>query len=252
MNLNAISQNKKLRDFFLVIILCLLVWHFSPAKVLMYQFIYDVQTRQQPIQNKQDIDRVLRQFETIPIEYLDSTYLDWTKITQPTYQKILKNTTFYRIPGKSIFQFLVGDFRVKQFLPQDDYYQYYIQTLRNDAPIYFLIQKELLYKLLALQEALEELGYRKDGFDVINGFRHPAYNEKVGGASKSRHILGEALDLRINDINGDGRRTQKDKQIVLDLLDKHIIKDKGGIGRYPGTMSVHFDVRGYKARWDKQ
>jgi len=252
MNLNAIKQNKKLRDFFLVLILCLLVWHFSPAKELMYQFIYDVQTHQQPVQNKQEIDRVLRQFETIPIEHLDSTYLDWTKITQPNYQKILKNTSFYKIPGKAIFQFLVGDFRVKHFLPQDDYYTYYIRTLRNDAPIYFLIQKELLYKLLALQDALEELGYNKEGFDVINGFRHPAYNEKVGGASKSRHILGEALDLRINDINGDGRRTQKDKQIVLDLLEKHIIKDKGGIGRYPGTMSVHFDVRGYKARWDKQ
>ena len=252
MNLNAIKQNKKLRDFFLVLILCLLVWHFSSAKELMYQFIYDVQTRQQPVQNKQEIDRVLRQFETIPIEHLDSTYLDWTKITQPNYQKILKNTSFYKIPGKAIFQFLVGDFRVKHFLPQDDYYTYYIRTLRNDAPIYFLIQKELLYKLLALQDALEELGYNKEGFDVINGFRHPAYNEKVGGASKSRHILGEALDLRINDINGDGRRTQKDKQIVLDLLEKHIIKDKGGIGRYPGTMSVHFDVRGYKARWDKQ
>jgi len=252
MNLNAIKQNKKLRDFFLVLILCLLVWHFSPAKELMYQFLYDVQTRQQPVQNKQEIDRVLRQFETIPIEHLDSTYLDWTKITQPNYQKILKNTSFYKIPGKAIFQFLVGDFRVKHFLPQDDYYTYYIRTLRNDAPIYFLIQKELLYKLLALQDALEQLGYNKEGFDVINGFRHPAYNEKVGGASKSRHILGEALDLRINDINGDGRRTQKDKQIVLDLLEKHIIKDKGGIGRYPGTMSVHFDVRGYKARWDKQ
>jgi len=252
MNINAIKQNKKLRDFFLVIILFLLVWHFSPAKELMYQFIYDVQTRQQPIQHKRDIDRVLRKLETVPVEFLDSTYLDWAKITQPTYHKILKNTTFYSVPGKYIFQFLVGNFRIKHFLPQDDYYNYYIRTLRNDAPIYLLIHKELLYKLLDLQEALEELGYNKEGFDIVNGFRHPAYNEKVGGASKSRHILGEALDLRINDINGDGRRTQKDKQIVLDLLEKQIIKNKGGIGRYPGTMSVHFDVRGYKARWDKQ
>ena len=252
MKINAISQNKKLRDFFLVIILCLLVWHFSPAKELMYQFIYDVQTRQQPIQHKRDIDKILRQFETVPVKFLDSIYLNQTKIIHPTYQKILKNTTFYKIPGKSIFQFIVGGFRIKHFLPQDAYYKYYIRTLRNDAPIYLLIKKDLLYKLLDLQAALAELGYNKEGFDIVNGFRHPAYNEKVGGASKSRHILGEALDLRINDINGDGRRTQKDKQIVLDLLEKHIIKNKGGIGRYPGTMSVHFDVRGYKARWDKQ
>jgi hypothetical protein len=37
---------------------------------------------------------------------------------------------------------------------------------------------------------------------------------------------------------------------VLDLLEKEIIKSSGGIGRYPGTRAVHFDVRGYKARWD--
>jgi len=41
------------------------------------------------------------------------------------------------------------------------------------------------------------------------------------------------------------------KKIILDILENKVIGDQGGIGRYPGTMSVHFDVRGFKARWDK-
>lgn len=245
-------MNKRiLRDFFLAILVLLLIWHFSPAKEILYQFVYDLQTRQQPVRSHQEIDRILAQFEQIPVEDLDQDYLDWTQISQPSYQKILANTTFYKISGKQIFQFIVGDFRIKHLLPQDDIYRYYIRTLRKDTPIYLLINKELLYKLLDLQNALFELGYNETGFDIVNGFRHPSYNIQVGGASKSRHILGQALDLRINDINDDGRRTQADKQIVLDLLEQHIIKDKGGIGKYPGTMSVHFDVRGYKARWDR-
>jgi len=217
---------------------------------MMYQLVFDITTRQQPVQTYEEIDEILQQYEQIPVAELNEDYLNWTRINQPKYQKILAKTSFYKIPGKQIFKFIVGDFRIKHLLPQDDIYRYYIRTLKNDAPIYLLINKEVLYKLLDLQEALFKLGYNETGFEVINGFRHPSYNIKVGGASKSRHILGEALDLRINDINNDGRRTQKDKEIVLELLEKYIIKDKGGIGLYPGTMSVHFDVRGYKARWN--
>lgn len=244
-------MNKRIiRDFFLVLLIGLLIWHFSPAKEIMYQFVYDVTTQQQPVQSHQEIEQILHQFEEVPVEALHEDYLTWTKINQPKYQKILANTTFYKIPNKQIFKFIVGDFRIKDLLPRDDIYRFYIRTLRNDTPIYLLINKQLLYKLLDLQQALFELGYNETGFDIVNGFRHPAYNIQVGGASKSRHLLGEALDLRINDINDDGKRTQADKKIVLDLLEKHIIKEEGGIGLYPGTMSVHFDVRGYKARWN--
>ncbi len=93
-------------------------------------------------------------------------------------------------------------------------------------------------------------GFNETGFVVLSGFRSPAHNEAVGGASQSRHLLGQAIDIYIYDINNDGRSTQEDKSIVLDILEKEIIKDKGGIGKYPGTMNVHFDTRGYRARWD--
>lgn len=32
---------------------------------------------------------------------------------------------------------------------------------------------------------------------IVSAFRCPAHNEAVGGAPKSRHLLGEAVDLRV-------------------------------------------------------
>jgi len=93
----------------------------------------------------------------------------------------------------------------------------------------------------------------------------PKYAKLIKGAQyyeiKGEHLFqkvvgdfrlkeGEAVDIKIGDINQDGFANQEDKTIVLDLLEKQIIKNTGGIGRYPGTLSVHYDVRGYRARWD--
>jgi uncharacterized protein YcbK (DUF882 family) len=36
----------------------------------------------------------------------------------------------------------------------------------------------------------------------------------------------------------------------LDLLENEIIKNDGGIGLYPGTDRVHYDIRGTRARWN--
>jgi hypothetical protein len=46
---------------------------------------------------------------------------------------------------------------------------------------------------------------------IKHGFRHPAYNHQIGGASKSRHQFGEAIDLLVGDVNGDGRADEDDK-----------------------------------------
>jgi uncharacterized protein YcbK (DUF882 family) len=62
-------------------------------------------------------------------------------------------------------------------------------------------------------------------------------------------LYGRAADLVIKDINNDGKKNQEDKTIALEILEK-IVGDKGGMGLYPGTMTIHIDCRGYKARWD--
>ena len=66
--------------------------------------------------------------------------------------------------------------------------------------------------------------YDRDNFWIHYGHRHPHLNEAVGGASKSRHIVGEAVDMVIGDINKDGLYTDEDKQIVIDLCEQKIIK----------------------------
>ena len=243
---------KNIPSILLFLFFLFLLWKFTNSKAIFHQWQYDKISGQTIVTSQQDIDRILNQIETVSFSDLPKDFIQQSKYNLPKYKKLVKNAIFLKIKGKTIFQFLVGDFRIMQFLPRDEYYYDNLDALGEGSTIYWIMDKKLLYKLLELQNVLVKKGYNETGFEIVNGYRHPAYNEKVGGASMSRHLQGQALDLSIKDINDDGRVTQKDKQIVLDLLENEIIKGKGGIGKYPGTMSVHFDVRGFKARWDKQ
>lgn len=212
---------------------------------------YDFRSSQTPIKARPDIDEVLGGFEKIPFEKLDDKkYLEWSQFDQKSFRSMAKGRHFYKISGKDYHKYLVGDFRVRDFLPKDG--QSYTQKLLPGQfkQHYLMIDPRLLYKLAELQETLKSKNLNHEGFSLSSGFRHPRHNKKVGGASKSRHILGEAIDIRIGDINKDGKYTAEDKKIVYNLLDKKIIGNKGGLGRYPGTRIIHFDVRGKRARWD--
>ncbi len=111
-----------------------------------------------------------------------------------------------------------------------------------------------------LKKELETIGYAKKMY-VISGKRFEFLNlilAKYGSAVKSsRHLKGEAIDILVLDINKDGESNSKDVDIVYGLLDKKIIKNKGGIGTYKKKSSfftrqmVHFDCRAYKARWHR-
>ena len=56
-------------------------------------------------------------------------------------------------------------------------------------------------------ELLEKLQRLRDlaGRPVIvnSGYRNPAYNKKVGGSSTSRHLMGEAADIRVPGLHPD-------------------------------------------------
>jgi uncharacterized protein YcbK (DUF882 family) len=214
--------------------------------------IYDLNYSQKPITTKARVDSVMSNFKQVAYADLDEKYIQYSQSDKEKYKKILSGKIYYIVKGEDIFKFLVGDFRVKDFLVKDKYYSENLNHLREERIQYFLIDKNLLYALLELQNDLEEMGYDKNAFTINYAHRHPLLNQEVGGTSVSYHIRGQAIDLIIWDINRDGLPGKEDKQIVLDLLDTKIIKDKGGIGRYPWSNVVHFDVRGYKARWDKQ
>ena len=245
-------MQKNLTYFIIAIATLFLLWKCTNLPEKFHEWQFDFTTKQVPVTQPKKIKSILNSFPTIPFSQLKKEYLSKTKFDKKKYKNLSKGANLLIIKGKDIFKFIVSDFRIKDFLPKDDFYYDNIDALGEGKEVLWMVDEKLLLKLLALQNVLFENGYYKNGFTIVNGFRHPAYNEKVGGASLSRHLKGQALDLKIGDINNDGYANQKDKTIVLDFLENKIIKNEGGIGKYPGTMSVHFDVRGYRARWDQQ
>lgn len=92
--------------------------------------------------------------------------------------------------------------------------------------------------IIRLAEELERVRDRLDKPMIVTSwYRPPHINRRVGGASRSRHMTGEAVDLLVPGMNG--------RELAFQLMDW-----SGGLGtyaRYPELL--HLDVRGYKARW---
>ena len=73
---------------------------------------------------------------------------------------------------------------------------------------------------------------------IINsGYRCPTHNSNVGGATKSMHLQGQAVDFYISGV---------DPSSAYGFASE-LIGDKGGVGKY--NSFTHIDNRGYRARW---
>ena len=75
---------------------------------------------------------------------------------------------------------------------------------------------------------------------IISWYRHAAYNRRIGGASRSKHVAAIATDHSTQWVNRMGRSRVR--------YHGNRIFANGGMGTYPAG-SMHFDTRGYKARW---
>ncbi|MEM8809791.1 MAG: D-Ala-D-Ala carboxypeptidase family metallohydrolase, partial [Cyanobacteria bacterium P01_G01_bin.38] len=85
------------------------------------------------------------------------------------------------------------------------------------------------------QQARDRIGRP---FIITSWYRPPDVNRRVGGASRSRHIVGDAIDFYVNGLSGN--------QIYW-ALDPWW---PGGLGRYRRFSRLgHIDARGYRARW---
>lgn len=78
-------------------------------------------------------------------------------------------------------------------------------------------------------------------FEVISGYRSPKTNamlraEGHGTASKSYHMKGMAIDVRLGDV------------ALTDLHQAALVMRSGGVGFYPSSDFVHVDV-GPVRRW---
>jgi uncharacterized protein YcbK (DUF882 family) len=78
-------------------------------------------------------------------------------------------------------------------------------------------------------------------FEVISGYRSPATNEALhrksrGVATKSLHLEGRAIDVRLADVP------------LADLRDAALSLKAGGVGYYAESRFVHLDT-GRVRRW---
>ncbi len=119
-------------------------------------------------------------------------------------------------------------------------------------------QSKIFYQ--QLKEELQKGNYSSNLF-IISAKRYGWDNgflSEYGGAVKnSKHLSGEAIDIIVLDINQDGESNEKDVDIVFKILNERIVKNAGGVGTYKKSdgflnrQMVHFDCRGYWARWHK-
>ncbi|MEM6804116.1 MAG: D-Ala-D-Ala carboxypeptidase family metallohydrolase [Bacteroidota bacterium] len=238
--------------FFLLLsfsVALLFVWNYWWTREWIEMYRYDRSHQEKAIETRAEIDAVLNSFTHIPFAKLPAEYKVESHSDQAPFKKMLLAKSYYRIKGKDIYRKIIGDHRIKDLLSKDAFYKKHILA-GEESELYLLVDKKLLYCFLELKAELKNKGFDSEAYVLKSVHRHPQKNKEVGGASRSRHILGEALDISIKDINRDGRTNGDDKQIVLDILDKKVIGNKGGIGLYPNTQSVHFDVRGKRARWN--
>ena len=83
----------------------------------------------------------------------------------------------------------------------------------------------------------------KKPIKITSGYRDPSFNKKIGGATQSRHITGQAADLKI-----EGYTPKQVAAIIEKLIAAGKMK-QGGLGIY--STWIHYDIRLTKARWTK-
>lgn len=77
---------------------------------------------------------------------------------------------------------------------------------------------------------------------INSGYRTLIYNKRVGGSPTSQHLLGKAADIWAS-----GMTPEELHGVIERLMSTGEMKE-GGLGLY--NTFVHYDIRGYHARWD--
>jgi uncharacterized protein YcbK (DUF882 family) len=100
----------------------------------------------------------------------------------------------------------------------------------------------LLPNVLDLADNLQVLrDYLGVPISINSAYRTLEYNRKIGGSTKSQHLLGKAADIVVE---------SKSPEEVANII-KYLISEgkmmQGGLKAY--KTFTHYDIRGYKARW---
>ena len=107
------------------------------------------------------------------------------------------------------------------------------------------VPEDLIDNVKLLAENLQALrDHIQKPIIVISGYRTLEYNTKIDGAKRSLHLVAKAGDIVVP-----GLTSLEIKNTILQLIKEGKMKE-GGIGIY--STFVHYDVRGYRARWDRR
>ena len=106
----------------------------------------------------------------------------------------------------------------------------------TDVPDEFMDNvRELCVNLQILRDHIDK------PITIISGYRSPEYNTKIKGAKRSQHMSAKAADIIVP-----GMTSLEVRDIIIQLI-KEGKMVKGGVGIY--STFVHYDIRGYNARW---
>lgn len=92
------------------------------------------------------------------------------------------------------------------------------------------IRNLCLYRLEPLRD------YFNSPVHIVSGFRTVSWNQRIGGAVHSQHLVGKAADIRVMGVEA---------HEVANWFEQYY--PISGIGRY--VTFTHIDIRGLSARW---
>lgn len=104
----------------------------------------------------------------------------------------------------------------------------------NDGSDKVLISDELV---TLLQKIRNHFGR---AVTINSAYRTESYNKKIGGATRSQHILGTAADITISGVS----------PLAVAQYAEFLQPQSGGIGVY--KTFTHIDVRSSRSRWDNR
>lgn len=111
---------------------------------------------------------------------------------------------------------------------------------KANAPMADSVKANIITLAKNLQVLRDEI---KIPITISSGYRSPEHNARIGGARASRHIVGDAADIKVTGM------TPRQVAEVIERLISHGKMLEGGLGIY--KTWVHYDTRGKKARWVK-
>lgn len=102
------------------------------------------------------------------------------------------------------------------------------------------VDENVVNGILKIAEVMEEVRDYLGGrpITVNSWYRDPTTNRRVGGASRSRHLSGDAVDFVVQGIS---------PPAVNQKLEPWW-RDRGGLAS--ASVFTHIDARGYRARWN--